>query len=358
MFEKKIGIDVRMIKSSGIGRVIENILKRIIPRNPEWKFILLGRKDELLSYGFSQLSNVMLISCNSLIYSCSEQIELYRKIPKEIDLFWSPHYNIPLFYRGKLIVTVHDVFHLAMLHGVKNIHKKSYAKTLFYFLSRKADKVICVSHFTANELMKYVNIKKEKVSVIYNGIDEKWFHIKKQKKPRLKKYILYIGNIKPHKNLVRLLKAFQMIQEQIPHDLILVGKKEGFISGDNQIERLNINKKRVFFTGYVSEETLEQYLVYTDLMVFPSLYEGFGLPPLEAMACGCPVVASNVSAIPEVCGNYVTYCDPYDVKNIAEKIMSALTEKSIKEQVKNDIIQTRQFDWDKSVECYEKIFEN
>lgn len=353
--KKKIGIDVRMIKSSGIGRVIENILKRIIPRNTEWKFILLGRKYELLSYGFSQFGNVMIIDCNSPIYSCSEQIELYRKIPKGIDLFWSPHYNIPLFYRGKLIVTVHDVFHLAMLHGIKNIHKRFYAKMLFYSLSKKADKIICVSHFTANELMKYVNINEKKVSVIYNGIDEKWFHIKKQKKPHIKKYILYIGNIKPHKNLVRLLKAFQMLQEQIPHDLILVGKKEGFITGDNQIERLKINKERVFFTGYVSEETLEQYLVYADLMVFPSLYEGFGLPPLEAMACGCPVATSNAAAIPEICEDYVTYFDPYDINDIAEKIL--LISNNPIEDRKSPKGMTK-FNWDKEIIKYENIIKN
>ena len=352
----KIGIDARMIKSSGIGRVIENVLKYIISRNKNWNFILLGKKDEFKQYDFSRAENVRIIECRSSIYSCLEQIELYRKIPKEVDAFWSPHYNIPLLYKGKLIVTIHDVFHLEMLHGFKNIHKKMYAKFLFYCISKKADRIICVSQFTAKQLQKHINIREDKINVIYNGIDERWFHVKKRKRPYLKKYILYVGNIKPHKNLLRLLRAFQLIKEKAPYDLILVGKKDGFITEDKEIKQLAMYEKRVVFTGYVSDSMLEQYFIHADVFVFPSLYEGFGLPPLEALACGCPVVASNIESIIEVCKENVVYFDPYEVNDIADKLLLLLTNR--RRKTRKHAMEIIDFKWIEKVKIYESIIKN
>lgn len=345
---KNITVDARMIHSSGIGTVIQNVLERLIPMCQQYHFYLLGDLNALSRYPFFSLPNVSGISCTAPIYSIKEQWELWRKIPKDTDLLWSPHYNIPIFYSGKLLVTVHDLFHLAMPQYVHGFHKKAYAKYMFHKVAQKAAAVICVSNFTKHELCKYTDISPEKLHVIYNGIDDFWFHPDLNAKPiYAKPYILYVGNVKPHKNLKNLILAFSLIKDEIPHDLLIVGKKEGFITGDSEVIRLAEQLgNRVQFTGFVSNETLRQYYHDADMFVFPSLYEGFGLPPLEAMVAGCSrILCSNISVIREICQDNVLYFDPLNIKDIAQKLVTVT-----KENVVNRIgLRLKKFSWDSSV---------
>lgn len=346
---KNITVDARMINSSGIGTVIKNILKRMIVLKPEWNFFILGNLLELRKYDFFKQNNVKLISCEAPIYSIKEQIELIKKIPKETDVMWSPHYNIPIFYKGKLIVTVHDVFHLAMPQFVKGIHKRLYAKFMFQMIKYKADKIICVSNFTASELEKYVGLNKNKIEVIYNGIDKDWFNIKSEKSVCDKPYLLYVGNVKPHKNLINLVKAFDLIKDKIPHTLVIVGKKKGFITGDNNIFKITEKiSDRVIFTGYIDDNLLKQYYKQADLLIFPSLYEGFGLPPLEALATGTNVICSNILVLKEVCTDMVRYFDPLDINSISKCIIeNIMVDTSIK-----NINLLDKYNWEKSATKY------
>lgn len=345
-----ITVDARMINSSGIGTVIKNILKRMIVLKPEWNFFILGDLLTLKKYNFLKYDNVKLISCNVPIYSIKEQIELVRKIPKDTDIMWSPHYNIPIFYKGKLVVTIHDVFHLAMPQFVSGFHKRLYAKFMFSMVKYRTNKIICDSNFTASELEKYVGVDKNKVKVVYIGIDEEWFNVNLEKLVYNKPYLLYVGNVKPHKNLGNLVKAFDLIKDKIPHDLIIVGKKEGFITGDNNI--FNLTEKisnRVIFTGYVDDNLLKQYYKQADLFVFPSLYEGFGLPPLEALATGTNVICSNISVLKEICGDMVEYFYPYNINDIGSVILKNINTKQKKEY------NLSKYDWNICVDKYIEI---
>ena len=165
-------------------------------------------------------------------------------------------------------------------------------------------------------------------------------------------YILYVGNIKPHKNLRRLLIAFKMIKDKIPHKLVLIGEKDGFITGEKEV--FKIAKEigdRVIFKGYVDEKTLEQYFINAEIFVFPSLYEGFGLPTVEAMACGCPVIASCIGSLLEVCKDGVMYCDPYSETDIAEKMEQLLKNEELrKKYIQRGERITKAYTWDKTVE--------
>ncbi len=343
MQKMNLTIDARMINASGIGTVIRNVLKRIIYLKPEWQFNILGDGKELSCFDFFKVNNVRIIDCKAPIYSIKEQFKLIQCIPKTTDVFWSPHYNIPIFYNGKLIVTVHDVFHLAMPQFVQGIHKKIYAKFMFNRVKKQAEQIITVSQFTADELYRIVGVPKEKINVIYNGIDEDWFNIKLDKPVHNKPYILYVGNVKPHKNLIILIKAFSEVKDKIEQDLIIVGKKDGFITGDNKLsEFVNSNEDRIIFTGYVEDNVLKRYYKQADIFVFPSLYEGFGLPPLEALAAGCRrVICSNAAAIPEVCGDLVEYFDPFD-KNRLKKLL-------INSKVNRDTVLLKNYDWNITV---------
>lgn len=338
-------LDFRMHKSSGIGTYLTNMLSYIGNYPFDKINLLIDKKTEKKIYC---RENFNYIDFSSKIYSVSEQIQFRKKIPPDTDIFWSPHYNVPLLYRGKLIVTVHDVFHLAMPEYVEGIHKKKYAKLMFYAVLKKASAIICVSEFTANEFKKYVG-NNDKINIVHNGVNKTWFNVKKKKHPHRKPYLLYVGNVKPHKNLITLIKAFNLIANEITHDILIVGKKEGFITCDRSVfcEAKKLGG-RVCFTGYVDDDLLKQYFVYADALIFPSLYEGFGLPPLEAMACGCPVIVSNRASLPEVCGDAALYCDPTSPEDIAAKIKLLLEDNALRETLrKKGLARARMFSWEK-----------
>ncbi|XID91102.1 glycosyltransferase family 4 protein [Paenibacillaceae bacterium WGS1546] len=332
---RNIAIDMRMINYSGIGTYLRGLVPLIIDNMKEVHFHLIGNPKELGAY-LSDTNRISIIDCTVPIYSFNEQVELVKKIPRDTDLLWVPHYNIPIFYRGKMLVTVHDVLHLAYPQFARGVHKRMYVNLLFKAISIKANKVITVSRFSRNEIIKYTVVKQEKIHAIYNGVDNPWREIKGEKRGALSSspYLLYVGNVKPHKNLRSLVKAFELIKDKIPHRLIIIGKKEGFVTGDTgleaEAERLG---DRIQFTGFVDNNALLQYYRNADMMVFPSLYEGFGLPPLEAMASGCPVLVSERASLPEVCGDAALYFNPESSQDISDKILLVATDPDLKKRL-------------------------
>ena len=344
-----ISIDLRMLHSSGIGTYLRNLVPLVIATSPRIKFYLLGRKGEVSQYSWARGENIILIDCHAPIYSLTEQLEFFRKIPRETTLFWSTHYNIPLLYYGKLLVTVHDVFHLAMPHLVGGVHKRLYARAMMVAVRHKASAILCDSDFTRKELIRLTGLGHQELHVVHLGINESWFHVKEDKNPYPKPFLLYVGNIKPHKNLMTLIKAFEGIMDKIPHDLVVVGKKEGFITGDKAVARKAAGLlDRIHFTGYIEDNMLHQYVTHADALVHPSLYEGFGLPPLEAMACGCPVIVSDAGSLPEVCGDAALYCDPYSSKNVADKILQLIKNVALREKMRQrGFLRVKGFTWEK-----------
>lgn len=345
----KITIDVRMLHSSGIGVYIQNLVPRIMSLRTGDDFCLMGKPADREDAVWSGLKAFQWVDCHSPIYSLGQQWEIPRKTPKDTGLLWVPHYDIPAFYKGPMIVTVHDLFHLAMPQFVGGFHKRLYARWMFDQVARKAAAILAISQFTRNELLRLVKVGDDKVHVVYNGVDDAWFNSIPGERPHPKPYFLCVGNIKPHKNLKRLLDAFGMIKDQIPHDLFLVGQKEGFLSGDPEVPKLaGLFGGKVELTGKVSAELLRRYFAHAEALVMPSLYEGFGMPPLEAMACGCPVAASKAASIPEVCGEAALFFDPFDTKDIAEKMLQLVQVPSLRQNlIQKGKERAKIFSWDK-----------
>ena len=345
-----ITIDVRFLNSSGIGTYLRHLIPGIIARCPDAKFSLMGDPSLINSVeGLADSPNVTVIHAYSKMYSIQEQIDYVKLIPKSTTLYFATHYNIPLLYRGKMLVTIYDLFHLAMPDLVGGIHKSIYARLMFNAVRRKATSIITISSFTKSELLRLTGAQgHQEITPIHLGVDPSWFDIPLAQSPHPKPYILCVGNIKPHKNLGTLIKAFALIAEHFPHDLILAGQKEGLITADTQVDLIAKGLgSRVQFTGRVDQSILQQYFAHADSLVFPSLYEGFGLPPLEAMAAGCPVICSDAGPMPEICGEAVLYFDPHNIEQLANQLERILTDAALQ---KNLTLQghshVKNFTWD------------
>jgi glycosyltransferase involved in cell wall biosynthesis len=350
-----ITIDARWLNASGIGTYIRNIVPGLIRALPSDRFTLLGNPQELDLLDFGDRSRIHLVSAHSAMYSIGEQFEIPRLIPKDTRLFFSPHYPIPLGHStkyGKLLVTVHDVIHLARPQWFGSLHKQLYAKLMFKTVSRKADAIIAVSEFTKSEINRYLSIDSNKIHVIPHGVDESWFNLPIQANPHPRPYILFVGNVKPNKNLANLVRAFSQLIPIIPHDLVIIGKHDGFQSRDEEVHQLaQAHPDRIFFTGFVNSEELKSYMSHASIFVFPSFYEGFGLPPLEAMAAGIPTLVSDAASIPEVCGDASSYFDPNNVDDIAIKIKSLVNDPPLQLDLKlRGIARAKEFTWDSAIE--------
>ena len=358
---KKLIIDFRMHKASGIGTYIKSLLPYLVEK---FDVILLGSRAEIQDYAWSK--SVKILECKSKIYSIKEQLELPLKIPK-CDIFWSPHYNIPILpIRTKFrIVTIHDVFHLAF-YDTLNFIQKIYAKTLFNQALSRSDIVLSVSNFSRSEILKYAKTDKN-IFVVPNAIDERRFncHCDSNALETVardyslpKDFVLFVGNVKPHKNLKNLLFAL----EKTNLNLVIVGKKDGFITGDSVISEIIQTKNlgdRIFFTGYVKDTDISAIYNLSKLFVFPSLYEGFGIPPLEAQACGCAVVCSNAASLPEVCGDSVVYFDPNDIEDMRNKIQTVLNDKNLQNELRaKGFENVKRFSWERSAKQIIEIMEN
>jgi len=274
---------------------------------------------------------------------------LYSTVPEGI-----------LFSPLKQIITMHDILPMK--------YPEMYPRMKYHFyytvplLLKKSRAVICISENTKKDVTAQYAVKDKPLYVVYGGFDRQRFYPREkgvvQKRYGLEKYLLYIGDMRPYKNLERSLEAFDRLNLT---DLAFVigGKKDPhFYPGiEKKVDRLLL-KNKVIFLGYVPEEDLPYLYSEAAAFVFPSLYEGFGLPPLEAMACGCPVVASNAASLPEVCGDAVRYVDPYDVESIARGIHEVLTDEVMRQNLRAKGLERAElFSWERAAKEHLKIFE-
>jgi glycosyltransferase involved in cell wall biosynthesis len=353
-----LAIDLRMINSSGIGVYLKNIIPLILEEIPA---ILLGDSKALATFKWAE--NQKIIEFTPSVYSLKEQFSYIKAIP-EVDVFWCPHFNAPLFpiKAARLITTIYDVNHLAN-RDMSSFLKWRYAKLLYDNAVRKSEKVITISEFSMKELLRLTMVKEEKLEMIYCGVNVAKFRDNKGPIPEdmPRKYILYVGNVKPHKNLITLLKAYNALPAKLKegYKLVILGKKEGFITPDLEIFRYIEEHKLMsylHFTGYLEDAQVPAIYHHATLFVFPSLYEGFGLPPLEAMASGVPVLCSSAGSLPEVGGEAVQYFNPKDPSELNKELQALLTDPILRSSlVKKGIVRAAQFPWEKAGKAHLKV---
>ncbi len=334
-----------MLHSTGIGTYLRALLPRVIVRLPEARFCLLGDPARLAAAGLPASERVSVREFRAGIYSPGEQPGLLLKTPRETRVFWAPHVNAPLAGPGRLLVTIHDVFYVDPPEGARARWDKAlYLAAMLRGLRRRAEGVLCVSAFTRDEVLAKVGAFRCPLHVVSNGIDAAWFSRPSGPSPESRPYLVYVGNLKPHKNLPRTLAAFAAIAERVPHDFVLVGP------GNAEALRRDVPPRvasRVRFLGLLDEARVKTYVAHAAGLVLASLYEGFGLPPLEAMALGVPALVGRAASLPEVCGDAALYCDPTSVSDIANALLRLLSDETERDRLRErGFVRARSLDWD------------
>jgi glycosyltransferase involved in cell wall biosynthesis len=333
-----ITVDIRKIDDSGIGTYIKNLLPVVISMTPDFDYALILKqgkvKDLIAKYPWIDRSNISIVEARSEPLSVNEQFELPQIIPANSSLYWATQFNVPIFSSKRLLVTIHDIIHLSQPQLTGGSKYSLYLKLMLAAINAKQAQVITVSDFTKSEILDHSSIPGSRINITYSGVSDDWYRVQKIERPGDRPYLLFVGNVKPHKNLHNLLRSFKAIMNQIPHDLVIVGQREKMRTIDrNIILEAETIGERVKFTGHVSKHLLEQYYAHASALILPSFYEGFGMPPIEAFACGCPALVSNVASLPEVCQDAALYCDPASASDIADKIIAIVTDDNLRSRL-------------------------
>lgn len=360
----KIAIDGRMFQESGIGRYIRNLISELQVIDKENEYFILHLKDDYNKLKYQ--NNFHKVLADFRWYGASEQIKLLGLLKSlKADLVHFPHFNVPLFYKGKFVVTIHDLIHqhfqmrrATTLNPLAYRIKQIGYKKIFKNAVGKSEKIFVPSNYVKDLLGDEWKIDTDKVQVTYEAVDDKILRIVDvaNKKEVASPYIFYVGNAHPHKNVEGLIGVFRKLREKYP-DLLLV------LSGNDhyfwQKVREEFQQEGLIYTGPISDEQLVGFYKGAAVFVMPSLEEGFGIPILEAFACGCPVVSSNRGSLPEIGGDATLYFDPLDANDMAGKISRVLEDKKLRQKlVKRGLKRYKEFSWkdlaEKTLEVYRK----
>lgn len=368
----RVFVDCRMLNMSGIGRYLRDILAALAELGAGLRFVLAGHPQQIERFLQDRPSLtagvVRVVPFRAPIYGVKEQAAgsvLLARLNREADVFFFPHYNAPWFLPEPSVITVHDLMHMIFREHFSRA-KVAAARLVMRRAANKARRIIAISNSTGRDLSALLPGVSCKVRVVYRFANT-FFASEKQGSDAylasgdgdLSRYVLYVGNRKPHKNLVRLLEAFMLLRQEDPDlRLVIVGKRFRPIDEvDQAVARLGLHDAVMEVEG-CSDEELRHLYMGARALVLISLYEGFGLPPLEAMACGTPVVVSNVASLPEVVGNAGVYVNPYEVEDIARGIHRVLTDENLRREFREKgLARARLFTWERAARETLAVFE-
>ena len=358
----------------GVGTYIRNVVRTLARLDRDGEYFLIGSPERVAECGTlpPNFHAVALDGRDNTLKGTLDFRAIVRRL--DCDVVHIPHlYWIPRGLGCPYILTVHDL--LEHMYGSRDA--SSLRRSLHFYLTRrvlrKAARVIAVSQFTKNEIEKLLAVPDARIEVVYNAIDERFLHghateadreLIAQRYQVNHPFILYAGAIRPHKNVVRIIEAFSSLKSELQKEqqfpdlkLIIIGDD---LSSHPRLRRTVVRsgvQNDVRFLGFVPIEVLRIFYDVAKIFVFPSLYEGFGLPPLEAMAHGTPVVASNTSSLPEVVGNAALLVNPENVFEIRRGLQRALLDPVLRERMKQrGYEQAQRFSWTSSVSRILEIY--
>jgi glycosyltransferase involved in cell wall biosynthesis len=315
----------------------------------EDQFILFGKESEIKPY--LKEGHFQLRAWNANPYN-PFSLRFHPVNQLAIELFHCPHYNLPLGIKCPSIVTVHDLIPLVRPDLLPDRKAHWYASWMLPHAARRAVHILTVSEYTKQDIVRCLKIPDSKVTVIYNGVGEAFRLLTKDEKEAFRlsrglpnRFVLFVGLLKPHKNIVRLLQAFGSLRVK-GLTLLLVGRRDRRYHELNRALSNGPLNRNVIHLSHFSYEDLPLLYNTAECLVLPSLYEGFGLPVLEAMACGTPVVCSQATSLPEVVRDAAFMVDPLSVDSIKEGIERGLRDDSYRsEKIKRGFVRAKQFRW-------------
>ncbi len=343
---------------------VETVVKNIVPH-------IASQVDEVFALGDSHRfkdwwpdeKHICYVNFTAPVYGVKEQLEFPLDELRGCNVLHVPHFNIP-FRRlpFPLLVTINDLAHLAGVLPMSWSHTQA-ARLYLKHAVWRADHIITLSEFSKREIIDKLNVDARKITMIPCAVDHQKFfpasdsQIQEvlQRLDIQRPYLMISGSVRPHKNLGRVLRAFKelKLRYKIPHQLVVVGEREGF-RVRTELPRLPTEvQENIVFSGYVNDADLVGLYSGTEVFVFASLYEGFGLPPLEAMACGAPVAVSRAASIPEVVAEAGTYFDPYSVEEIVDAVYSLIANAEKRKLASaGSLRRAKLFEWKSSAQQY------
>lgn len=371
----RIGVNLLPFRErlAGAGRYAQNILRDLVRGDTLYDYVLwvtpIARKHFTFESQHITYVNVPLRSANIAARIAWEQVILPFQLRRhQVDFLFTPSVAIPVLWRGRKVTVIHD-----MITEHREVVKypplrRAYVRWMSRYAARASDVVLTVSEHSRREIAHFARVPIDKLQLAPDAVDDKLHPVSNPQvraaaciKYQLpKQFILYLGTLEPGKNLVRLVQAFRQMKHaypELPHALVLAGAR-GWGTSDlgRAIEQAARGDVRLI--GFVDEDDLAAVYSLADLFVYPSLYEGFGIPPLEAMACGTPVVVSNVSALPEVVGEAGLLVNPYDTGALAQTMARGLSDDALRATMrKAGCARAKMFRWEASARVIQEAFE-
>jgi glycosyltransferase involved in cell wall biosynthesis len=367
----RIGVNIfqihRMIR--GAGRFTKNLLRALSDLDDKNEYILFLRKDNAGYYSIKKnnFTNVVTnLTQNTRFRRVLKEQYLLPRMAKKynIDVFWSPSNISPRTLPCISLATIHDLKHFVIPEEFPFLERNYYR----YFMkntARSANLLFTVSESSGRDIMKYLGVSPERIVVVPNGLDSDIldeegvpFESLKRIHGINRKYVLFVGRLLKCKNVPRMLRAFNKCKEAADYDFVFLGQPgNGLHEIEHTIQQNNL-KNRVHHIKWATTEQLVSFYKYASALFYASLYEGFGFPLIEAMACGVPIITSNLSSMPEVAGNAALLVDPKNEEEMAEALGKVLKDDSIRKKlIDNGYERVKKFSWENTAQQYLTVFE-
>ena len=355
-------MDARLLRT-GIGTYVINLLATLQQRKNRFEIRAIAGQEDVVRVA-PLCDHVTVV--DAPIYSLTEQIKIPRAAGA-CDLLHVPHYNVPLLYRGRLVVSICDLVHIMDRTYRRTLTSRLYALPMLHIAARKAQHILTLSEYSKAHIIGHLGVPPSKVTVIHCGVGSQFrpwnrseaFAQVSAALPVRRAFLLYVGNLKPHKNVITLIRAFALLRarRETPLQLLIIGDdarwKPALV---RERSRLALDE-HVIFCSYVSDSLLPLLYAAAEMLVLPSKLEGFGLPVIEAMACGTPVVCSRAASLPEVAGAAAEYFDPHCAEDLAGAIQRVLSSPERREELRRKGLQrARLFTWEECARKHAEIY--